>query len=324
MRIKGKTRWKTLLWWLLLVGPNGSASAQELFNLTMPASTIPKNSLVIRGAGEWYQEAGGSRGMGVLGLSYGITGNWMMRVMVSASNHHDRYLPQNLVQHRHVGNNTLFYSYNQAQNENYPVLFSGVNIYTQWRFFTRDKYKQHFRLALYGEYSTAQTAHDEAEADLLDDNAGVGAGLIATYLKNRVAVSLTSGLIRPFAYEEVNPDGVHTRLDYKHTYQFNLSFGYLLFPRKYKSYFQSNTNVYLEFIGRYIGGLESIVQDGEGIPLENPAHQSSYYVEVHPGIQQVLNSQTRLELSIGLPLVRKSFDHFTPIIRVGVRHYIFL
>lgn len=315
---------KTYFWLAFLISLCHQTSAQELFNLVMPASTIPKNSLVMRGFTEWYQEAGKIRSMGAFGFSYGIRGNLMVRMMLTGSNHHDKYLPKDLVNHRHIGNQVLLYSNNQASSTAYQFRLSGVNFYTQWRFFAKDFDKEHFRMAIYGEYSTSKSAHDEAESNLWDDNAGFGTGLIFTYLKNRLAVSFTGGVILPKDYEEINNQGVHTLLKYQPSYNFSLSLGYLLWPRKYETYKQKNTNLYLEFLGKHINGLKAIIQDEENIPLENTAHLSSFYLEVHPGIQQILNSKTRLELSIGFPLIGRSYAHFTPIFQLGLRHYFFL
>ncbi len=299
------------------------SSAQELFIRNMPASTIPKNSFEIRAFTEWYDEGGSIRGMGAFGFGYGIFKNLMVRISATASNHHGEYLPENLITHTHIGSQTISFSQNRVQASSLPVLFSGIHSYLQYRFLNVDGYKKHLRLAVFGAYSSAKSAHDEAESNLWDDNSGFEFGYIVSYLKNRWAFSFNNSIRLPEPYSEINPKGVETTLTYGNTIPFNLSIGYLLAPAVYESYNQRNTNLYLEFMGRWVDPLERIVQDDVDIEIRSDGHLGGWYIEMHPGIQFVYSAQTRVELSVGLPFVDRSYAHFTPIFHLGLRHLFF-
>ena len=64
----------------------------------------------------------------------------------------------------------------------------------------------------------------------MGDNKGVGGGLISTALLNKLAVSLTAGLIKPFEHKDAS--GID--LEYGNAYNYSLSCGNLIYPFKYK------------------------------------------------------------------------------------------
>lgn len=295
--------------------------------ISEPASSIPHKALVARSFTSWYDEFGAVRGMGAVSFYYGLTPRISVNLTVAGSNHHDRNLPEDLITHKHVGSQTIYYSQQVPRNRKYPFLIKGANLTAKYRFLSIDRDREHFRMAAIGSYSTARSAHDEAEANLIDDNAGYGAGLIATYLHQRMAFSFTYQYIVPETYEEFQNDGHqlhnhHIILDYGNTQQFNFAWGYLLSPKEYKDYSQTNTNLYVELIGKKYQAMD-IFQDGEQIGLESPAHMGSYYVEIMPGIQKVYDSKTILEFSMGLPLIRASFAHATPTYFLSIRRYLY-
>lgn len=296
--------------------------SQELFIMTEPASTVPKRALVPKMYTQGYKEQNKLRAMSAVGFYYGITKNAMVRVSATASNHHGKYLPVDMVGHKHVGNQTITTSQTASLGKFYPFIFSGFNLYGQYRFFNKDGDKKHLRMAAYLEYSTAKSAHDEAEPDLMDDNAGWGIGIITTYLKGRKAISLTAGQIFPETYQEVQ-NGMYRELNYGNAQKFSLSFGYFLSPKEYISYKQPNTNIYIEILGKNIHQL-TLIQDNVVISLNSPTHESSFYLEAYPGFQKIFNSATRIDLSVGFPLINSSFVHFAPLYQFSFRHYFFL
>jgi hypothetical protein len=218
----------------------------------------------------------------------------------------------------------------------HPYRFNGVDFYAKYRFFTRDGENSHFRAALYGEYSVLKVAHDEAEPTLLDDNSGLGGGLIATYLKNHFAVSFTGGYIHPFVYKGVVPDvlpglpGVPATVTYDDGYNYSLSLGYLISPETYTNYRQTNWSIYLEFLGKDYGTAQ--IQVGNvyyNLPqysistAGNRALQSGNYLEVYPGVQAIIRSSLRVEFSLGYPVINKSYVHFYPVYNVGIQQYFY-
>ncbi len=302
--------------------------SQELFIQTEPASNVPKGVIGVRVFDESYQEHTILRNMYSLRLMYGLLPRLTIMATASESNHHDVNFPANLAFHTHNGNQTTFYSGNFQRGLAYPYLFSGVDVYAKFRLLTFDGEHQHLRMALYGEYSNASVAHDEAEPTLLGDTRGYGGGLIVTTLYKHLAVSFTGGFIIPGKYEGYSPDLlggplVPTELTYGRALLYNLSFGYLLIPLHYQNYDKPNFNVYLEFMGKSYEAA-SIIQYGiKPVPIQTPFLQSGNYVEVHPGVQAIIKSKLRLDLSVGFPLIGQSYARFYPIYTIGIQRYFY-
>jgi len=182
-------------------------------------------------------------------------------------------------------------------------------------------------MSAYGEWSNVGVAHDEAEPNLMDDTGGYGFGIISTWLKDRFAASLTTGFIRPNSYFEMQPDitggpDLPTEIHYGNAIRYNLSLGYRLYPKKYEGYGQVNWNVYVEFIGKTYEAA-TVIQNGTDIQGKTGALQNGTYIEIHPGIQRIINSNTRMEFSYGFELVGYSYVHFTPILTIGLQRYFY-
>jgi hypothetical protein len=207
-------------------------------------------------------------------------------------------------------------------------LFDGFYFYSKYRIISSDGEDEHFRVALYGEYSTAKVAHDEAEPELEGDNGGYGYGFIITRLKSRLAVTLSSGIIIPNDYHENRADEYvpsyiySTTLKYGKAVKYGLSFGYLLYPKEYKNYNEINWNVYVELMGKSYGVAE-VTQNNENIAVLASPLKAGYYLEMYPGIQKIYNSNSRLDFSFGFNVLNRSWIHFYPLYRVGWVHYFY-
>jgi len=246
----------------------------------------------------------------------------------SVSNHHSRDFPANLVSHTHNGNQTTYSTGEFKRGQVYPYQFTGFYLYAKYRFLSLDGEHRHFRMAAYGEWSTVKVAHDETEPNLLDDTKGFGGGLIATYLSHHLAVSLTSGVIIPGAYNGFSPDlaggpMVPTEVKYGRAVTYNLSFGYLLFPRQYKDYNQGNINVYMEFLGKSYEAAKVYQYGVKPVPISTPLLQAGNYIDAAPGIQYIFKSNLRIDLSAELPMIGKSYAHYYPVVFVGVQRYFY-
>lgn len=301
--------------------------AQELFPHNEPASSVPKGVLGVRMFSESYNEFGTERNMGALKLMYGLTPKLTLMATGTVSNHHSNYLPLDLITHTHSGNQTIYTTGSFPRGIIYPYRFNGINLYSKYRFYTNDGENKHFRMAAYGEYAYINVAHDETEPSLLDDNKGFGTGLISTYLYHHFATSLTSGIIIPGVYTETALDKYggysHNRLTYGKAIQYNLSFGYLLFPRKYTKYSETNINIYAEFMGKSYESAK-VQQNGVHVEPQTELLKKGSYVEIHPGIQAIVHSNLRIDLSVGYPLINKSVAHFYPVYMIGIQRYFFL
>lgn len=302
-----------------------STGAQELFPQMEPASTIPKGVFGARIFTESYKEFSQFRNLSILKLMYGLTPRLTIMALPNASNHHNELLPPEFPTHNtpNVG-------------VHHPFRFNGVDFYAKYRFLTLDGEHTHFRMAFYGECSYLSTAHDEGEPTLLDDTKGYGGGIISTYLYKHFAVSFTGGAIIPFEYKGSIPDfasglpPVPTIVKYGNAVTYNLSFGYLLFPRTYKNYDQSNLNLYLEFLGKTYGTTQvqvsNILNPNSYYIISTkdiPVLQAGNYVEVYPGMQWIIKSNLRIDLSVGFPLIDKSYVHYYPVYTLGVQRYFY-
>jgi hypothetical protein len=302
--------------------------SQELFPLNEPASTVPKGVLGIRLFSDSYQEVKILRNMYALRLMYGVLPKLTVEASASVSNHHGRDFPAGLATHTHSGTGSVFSTGNFTRGVYYPYLYTGIYIYAKYRFLTFDSEHRHFRMAAYADWSNVNVAHDEAEPNLLDDTKGYGGGLITTFLNYHLAVSLNTGVIIPGKYNGLSPDiyggpMVPTELRYGNAVKYNLSFGYLLFPHHYENYNQTNLNIYLEFMGKSYGQATVIQYGDKNIPISTPLLKAGSYVDVCPGFQCIIKSNSRIDFSVEFPLINKSYAHFYPVFMLGVQRYIF-
>jgi len=306
-----------------------NSTAQELFPLAEPASSVPKGVLGFRGMGQFYQEFSQTRKMFAIRALYGVTSKLSVEVTASGSNHHDTLLPNNLLYHTHTASGMNVYSANAVPlGLPFPFLFAGFNFYAKYRIFSHDDEKSHFRIALFADYSTVKAAHDEAEPELLDDSPGYEVGFIATKLVDRLAISLTTGYINSSYFSEYQWQYIWpaqtTILQYGNALDYSLSIGYRFFPNKYSGdYSQNNFNIYMEFTGKWYGGATVSVNDVVA-SIHTPLLEEGYYIDANPGIQWIINSNSRVDLSVGYHILNKSYDHFYPIYNLGFQSYLFL
>lgn len=303
------------------------SDAQELFIHNEPASSIPKHVLGIRLFGESYNEFGVERNMGACRIMYGLTSKLSVSVTGTVSNHHSDRLPSNLVSHTHSGDQTIYQTGTFNRGLKYPYRMNGIYFYSKYRFLTLDAEHKHFRMAAYGEGSYISSAHDETEPNLLDDTKGIGGGIIATYLYHHFAASFTGGLILPGHYSEYAPDFFggqqHTVIQYGNAVIYNLSAGYLVYPVVYKKYTETNLNIYIELMGKSYASA-GVYQNGVGISPKTDLLIKGNYVEIHPGMQFIIDSNLRIDFSIGAPLINKSYTRFYPVYTLGIQRYFFL
>lgn len=174
------------------------------------------------------------------------------------------------------------------------LAWESARVYGKYRFYSVDDIHRHFRIAAFAEgaYSKSPFLYDEIS--LAGDNSGVEGGLIATQLLNRLAVSGTAGILRVFS-----PKGGHSgHIDYpREALNYSVSAGYLLFPRNYTSYNQTNVNLYLELLG--MRGFS----------------QRHYMLDLAPAVQVIVRSN--LKLNIGY-----RFQAAGNMLRVGERGWV--
>lgn len=312
----------------------GTVHAQELFPLAEPASSVPKGALGIRAFAEGYREDGLLRNITGLKLLYGITPRLSVYLSGTMSDYHERTLPFDLIAHSHTGSRSVGSTATPATGVAYPEIFNSADVYAKYRLLSRDGQNRHFRMAAYAEGSYVAVPSHEAEPELLVHTSGFGAGLISTYLRGHFAASLAGGFILPAAYRGNATDrfgGIYpTTVQYGNAVNYSLSFGYLLFPQQYRSYDQTNWNLYLELTGKTYGAAAISQKDGpapDALPIPvsvtTPALSSGSYLDIDPGIQCIIRSVYRIDASAGFALLSTSYVHLYPVYHLGVQRYLY-
>ena len=229
--------------------------SQELFINAEPASLIPKgskvlslvNSNIFLNGVDGLDNSLSTATLLVPSLSYGISKRLMVRFCLQLSNN-------------------PFVDY-------YPNWhFNGFKFYSKQRILSSDRPKYHTRLSSFikGSYHNDKFMKNDLDIDIQDS--GFQFGLIGTQLVNKFAISITSGL------------GFYTKEDLN-LFMNSVSLGYLVLPRKYKSYKQTNFNVYLEYETNTI--LNNSFSD----------RYNKFSSTIAPGIQFILFSRSRLDFS---------------------------
>lgn len=225
--------------------------AQELYVYAEPASNLPARSLSLKLKSHWVGE---DRIFGRFSYRYtpqvmvGLSKKLMIRAAVS------------------VGNM-------QTQR----AKFESMQLYAKYRILSNDDIHSHFRLAAFGQLARSTVPFHYDEIDLGGDKSGMEAGLIATQLWHKFALSGTLSHIQVLHASRKNREVYIPERSFS-AIQFSLSGGYLLFPRVYSSYKQTNLNLYLELLTQRL--------------LDKPG----YYVDVAPALQLIFSSATKLNL----------------------------
>jgi hypothetical protein len=155
----------------------------------------------------------------------------------------------------------------------------GGSLYAKYRFYSQDDVHEHFRMAAFSKISfinnpqqlkvenkklvpdgnggyTQQlytTLYNSDEFDIDGNNSGITAGVVATKLINKIAASASAG----YGYRFNNLNDKVLPAQPVHAINYTLSFGYLLLPKEYVSYNQTNVNLYVEMLGTAFPGKKN-------------------------------------------------------------------
>jgi hypothetical protein len=222
-----------------------SIDAQELFVVTEPASNAPAGSISARVGQSFMKNKidGGNTYNLAPEVTWGINKSLMVRASA--------YL----------------------NDMNNGLDYKGAGVYAKYRFFSVDDLQSHFRMAAFGRYSWNNSPVKQEAIDMMGMNSGYEAGLIATQLIKKVALSSTVSYGHAFDNNNYNfPDTQgNSALNY------TFSVGKLMYPKKYTSFKQTTINTMLEFVG------QTITENGKS------------YLDVVPSIQFIINSQARVD-----------------------------
>jgi hypothetical protein len=229
-------------------------NAQELFVFTEPASNMAAKSIGIRMNNYLMKENNGKRT------------NWHLlpELMVGIS--------KKLMLH-----GELFLS-----NRNNRFVAEGGSLYLKYRFFSMDDVHSHFRMAALGRYSYNNSDVHQQAIDFFGHNSGYEAGLVATQLINKVALS--AGVSYLHATDNGTEKFIYSNKERNAVY-YTLSVGKLMLPKEYTSYNQVNMNLMLEMIGQTNMGN----------------HKT--YLDLAPSVQFIFTSRIRFDFGYRFPVV---------------------
>ena len=236
-------------------------TAQELYVYTEPASNMPAKSLSVK-------------------LTANLMGPqpWHNRFM-------QRYTPELMFG---ISKKIMIHtavSFADMHTTNFR--WESVYIYGKYRFLSKDDVHKHFRMAVFGEGSYSRSPFHNDEISLAGDKSGVQAGLIATHLHNKLAISAIishTQVLDKSRYDKViyAPSRIYQSLNY------SLSAGYLLIPREYTDYKQLNINFYTELLG------------------QQTLDRKTYFVDLAPAFQFIFNSNFKVNIGYRFQLAGTS------------------
>jgi hypothetical protein len=234
---------------LILFALPWQVQAQELYVFSEPASNMPARAVGLKYTGKFLKgiHSGKLEQRQMLQAQFGLSKKWMIHTSTTIS---DMY--------------------------SYPVTrWESANVYVKYRFLSMDQVHAHFRMAAFLEasYSRNQLFYDELTLE--GDQSGVQAGIIATQLLHKLAISGTVSTLQVLSGQRNDYDGSNRPYPFS-ALNYSLSAGYLLFPRKYTSYKQTNFNLYMELLGSQT--------------LDKRRH----FVDLAPAAQFIFNSTTKL------------------------------
>lgn len=227
------------------------AKGQELYVYTEPASNMPAHSISLK-----------------------LTDHF-----VTSDNIYNRFshrlMPQVMFG---INKKFMFHIGGTIANMHTPDFrYESVNFYAKYRFLSNDEIHKHFRMAVFTEASATKAPFHYDEITLMGDKSGVDLGLIATQLWHKLAVSAT------VTHTQVLDKSRNNKVLYvpSRNYQsmnYSLSAGYLVLPKEYTDYKQTNLNLYLEVLA------------------QQTLDRKTYYVDMAPALQLIFNSNAKLNI----------------------------
>jgi hypothetical protein len=243
------------------------ASAQELYVFSEPASNMPAKSIALKLTARFPDSKYNNffKQRYTPEVMFGVN----KRIMVHVS-----------------GTFSDFYTVNPA--------WESVKLYGKYRFLSIDDVHRHFRMAAFVDGSYSKSPFLYGDINLEGDNSGIQGGLIATELINKFAISGTAAVTKIFA--EKGEHTVHEAHALK-AFNYSVSAGYLLFPKDYTDFKQTNLNLYVELIG--MKGLD----------------QKHSMIDLAPAAQIIFNSNFKINLGY-------RFQVKGDMLRVGERSWV--
>ncbi|HRF18711.1 MAG TPA: hypothetical protein PK977_11095 [Chitinophagaceae bacterium] len=242
---------------LLLLFTAFRMSGQELYVFSEPASNVPAHSLSVKLTNHFV-------------TSDKIYGRFSNRLMPQV------YLG--------VSKKFMVAAGGTFANMHTPNFrYESVNLYAKYRFLSKDELHKHFRMAVFAEASSTRAPFHYDEITLMGDKSGVELGVIATQLWHKLALSGTVAHTQVLHESRTNKVLYIPARNYQ-SMNYAISAGYLVLPKEYKDYRQTNLNLYAELLS------------------QQTLDRSTYFVDLATAMQLIFNSNAKLNLGYRVQL----------------------
>ncbi|MGI8600319.1 MAG: hypothetical protein ACR2KB_13790 [Chitinophagaceae bacterium] len=261
---------KTIFFILLAPFIFTGINAQELYPYSEPASNMPAQSISLKMGTMLHKTVHSNelKQRHMPEIMFGINKEWMVHAGINFSDMHQD-----------------------------KMKFEALRFYTKYRFLSLDELHKHFRMAAFAAGNYSKNHLDHNEINMMGDQSAIQVGLIATQLWHKLAISGTGSLVEVVDEErwsKQNQGNYAFR-----AFNYSLSAGYLLFPKDYTDYNQTNVNLYAELIG----------SRNINFPMEK------YFVDLAPSIQFIFKSTAKLNFGY-------RFQLSSDIYRIADRSYL--
>ncbi len=156
--------------------------------------------------------------------------------------------------------------------------YESVSLYAKYRILSKDDLHKHFRMAVFADASATKAPFHYDEITLMGDKSGVEAGIIATQLWNKLAVSTTISHTQVLDKSRKNKNVIYIPVRNYQAVNYALSAGYLVLPKEYTDYKQMNLNLYLEILG------------------QSTLDRKRSFIDIAPAVQFIFNSNMKLNI----------------------------
>ena len=166
-------------------------------------------------------------------------------------------------------NTQLEFSFKKNWMMHVGTNYTSSEVYLQHRVYSLDDFHSHTRIAIFAK-AINSPYNPTSNAIMMEGQQKLwNAGLIATRLQHKWASSFTAGWLHRYTgITSYSKNGI----------QYSWSNGWLLYPKSYTNYGQTNLNFYIEFIG------QQLIND------------KGHFLDIAPSIQLIFNSQAKFNL----------------------------
>jgi hypothetical protein len=229
-----------------------STRSQELYVFSEPASNMPAHSISVK-----------------------LTDHFVTNDNIYSRFYH-RIMPQVMLG---ISKKLMVHLGGTISNMHTPDFrYESVSLYAKYRFLSKDEIHKHFRMAVFADASATKAPFHYDEITLMGDKSGVEAGLIATQLWHKFALSGTFSHTQVLDKSRKNKDVIYVPSRLYQSVNYSLSGGYLLLPKEYTDYKQTNINIYTELLG------------------EKSLDSKKYCIDLAPALQVIFNSNFKVNL----------------------------